>query len=164
MIGYGGTDAPRVPPESIHLYGFKSISDDLAALAKHLEAPQIILGGHDWGGAVVYRFAQWYPHLVTHVFSVCTPFFPASKTFVPVEDRVRSVLPQFGYQLQFAGPAVEDAIKSDSDLEQFLRGVYGGPTSDGKPLLVPESGVDLSAIGHIGKSPLLDDAVSGLVM
>jgi len=30
------------------LYGLKRASDDIAALAKEVNAPQIILGGHDW--------------------------------------------------------------------------------------------------------------------
>jgi soluble epoxide hydrolase/lipid-phosphate phosphatase len=41
-------DAPEVPPNPINLYGIKSASDAIAALAKELNAPQIILGGHDW--------------------------------------------------------------------------------------------------------------------
>lgn len=41
-------DAPRVPPADISLYGFKRASDNIAALAKILDAPKIILGGHDW--------------------------------------------------------------------------------------------------------------------
>jgi soluble epoxide hydrolase/lipid-phosphate phosphatase len=41
-------DAPKVPPNSISLYGLKRASDDIAALAKEVGAPKIILGGHDW--------------------------------------------------------------------------------------------------------------------
>jgi soluble epoxide hydrolase/lipid-phosphate phosphatase len=41
-------DAPQVPPNSISLYGLKRASDDIAALAKEVGAPKIILGGHDW--------------------------------------------------------------------------------------------------------------------
>jgi soluble epoxide hydrolase / lipid-phosphate phosphatase len=48
MMGYGSTDAPRVPPNSIHLYGFKRASDDIAELARQLGAKTIVLGGHDW--------------------------------------------------------------------------------------------------------------------
>ncbi|KAL1603336.1 hypothetical protein SLS59_004432 [Nothophoma quercina] len=39
MMGYGGTDAPKVPPNPISLYGLKRASDDIAALAKELKAP-----------------------------------------------------------------------------------------------------------------------------
>jgi hypothetical protein len=41
-------DAPKVPPSPISLYGLKRASDDIAALAKKLDAPKIVLGGHDW--------------------------------------------------------------------------------------------------------------------
>lgn len=37
-----------MPPNSLHLYGYKRAADDIAALAKELNAPKIILGGHDW--------------------------------------------------------------------------------------------------------------------
>ncbi|KAI8170996.1 hypothetical protein KHU50_005795 [Colletotrichum sp. SAR 10_65] len=48
MMGYGGTEAP----EEIEFYTLKRASDDIAALAHHLGLSRIILGGHDWGGAV----------------------------------------------------------------------------------------------------------------
>jgi hypothetical protein len=41
-------DAPKVPPNTISLYGLKRASDDIACLARQLGAPKIILGGHDW--------------------------------------------------------------------------------------------------------------------
>jgi pimeloyl-ACP methyl ester carboxylesterase len=90
MMGYGGTDAPESPT----FYTYKRASDDLAELAKQIGASSIILGGHDWGGAVVYRFALRYPKLVSAVFSVCTPFAPPRKEFVDA-----TVLPNFKYQV-----------------------------------------------------------------
>jgi len=41
-------DAPKVPPNTISLYGVKRASDDIACLASQLGAQRIILGGHDW--------------------------------------------------------------------------------------------------------------------
>jgi soluble epoxide hydrolase/lipid-phosphate phosphatase len=90
MMGYGGTDAPESPT----FYTYKRASDDLAELAKQIGASSIILGGHDWGGAVVYRFALRYPKLVSAVISVCTPFAPPRKEFVDA-----TVLPNFKYQV-----------------------------------------------------------------
>ncbi|GAM87341.1 hypothetical protein ANO11243_053640 [Dothideomycetidae sp. 11243] len=157
MMGYGGTDAPKVPPHDIHLYTFKQAADDVAALAHHLGASKIILGGHDWGGMVVYRIAQWYPQLVTHIFSVCTPYASPSDTFYSTETLVNGPVPKFGYQLQLAGPDVESAIQTEDDIEQFLHGIYAGKAPPGKFFLSPEKGADLSLIGKIGKSRLLDD-------
>lgn len=153
-IGYGATSAPP----DISEYTFKRTANDIAALAAHLNSPQIILGGHDWGGLVVYRTAQWHPDLVTHVFSVCTPFMPISKRFVPLDQVVQALLPQFGYQLHFAGPEVEGAIQSEADIRQFLQGMYGGRTAGGEPFFRPETGLDLSQLGKIGMTPLLDEA------
>jgi soluble epoxide hydrolase / lipid-phosphate phosphatase len=67
MLGYGGTDAP----EELEPYSFKSVSADIAALVAHAWGPEtkIILGGHDWGGAVIWRFAMWHPELLLGVFS-----------------------------------------------------------------------------------------------
>jgi soluble epoxide hydrolase/lipid-phosphate phosphatase len=90
MMGYGGTDAPESPT----FYTYKRASDDLAELAKQIGASSIILGGHDWGGAVVYRFALRYPKLVSAVISVCTPFAPPRKDFIDA-----TVLPNFKYQV-----------------------------------------------------------------
>ena len=47
-IGYGATDAPKVPPASIESYSWKSHAEDIKELASQLEAKEIILGGHDW--------------------------------------------------------------------------------------------------------------------
>lgn len=157
MMGYGGTDAPKVPPHDISLYGFKKAADDLAALAKLLQAPKVILGGHDWGGMVVYRVAQWYPDLISHIVSVCTPYAGPSDTYLPTEVLVEGPVPNFAYQLHLAGPEVEAAVQTKDDIEQFLHGVYGGKVPDGKAFLVPEKGVDLSLIGKVEKSRLLDD-------
>lgn len=159
MIGYGGTDAPKSPPNDISLYGFKSVSDDLAVLAKILDAPKIILGGHDWGGAVVYRFAQWYPELVTHVFSVCTPYTPPSSQYISTEALVNGPFPNFGYQLQFAGPEVEARFTTKQDIEQFINGMYSAKTADGKYIFNPLNGIDFSTVGKLGKTPWLDEQV-----
>jgi len=48
IMGFGQTDAPSVPPESIAYYSFKRAAEDINELARQLGAPQIILGGHDW--------------------------------------------------------------------------------------------------------------------
>ncbi|UKZ80627.1 hypothetical protein TrVFT333_008390 [Trichoderma virens FT-333] len=81
MLGYAGTDAP----EDLKHYSYKSVSDDLAELARHFvgQDGQIVLGGHDWGGAVVWRTAFYHPKLVKAVFSVCTPAAPMTTEYTP---------------------------------------------------------------------------------
>ncbi|KAI4843662.1 hypothetical protein E4T44_06620 [Aureobasidium sp. EXF-8845] len=155
MMGYGRTDAPRSPPADLRLYSIKRAADDISELAKQLGAPQIILGGHDWGGFVVYRTAQWYPELVTHVFSVCTPYAAPSKHFISLTDMVKGPLPQFGYQMQLAGPELEANVKSHDQVRNFLKALYGGRSEQGKPCFRPETGIDLEALETIGIAPSL---------
>lgn len=50
LMGYGGTDAPRVPPESIENYSYKRIAEDINQLAGEFDCKTIIVGGHDWVG------------------------------------------------------------------------------------------------------------------
>lgn len=132
MMGYGRTDAPRAPPAPLAMYSYKRAADDLAELARQLDTPRIMLGGHDWGGAIAYRVALWYPKLITALFSVCTPYFPPTKSYHPLEQLVKTVLPNFTYQLQLAGPDVELTIQSREQVKQFLSAVYGarGPNRE----------------------------------
>ncbi|KAI4767038.1 hypothetical protein E4T52_13044 [Aureobasidium sp. EXF-3400] len=156
MMGYGRTDAPRSPPADLCLYSIKRAADDILELAKQLDAPKIILGGHDWGGFVVYRTAQWYPELVTHVFSVCTPYAAPTKHFISLAEMVNGPLPQFGYQIQLAGPELEATVKSYDQIRNFLRALYGGKSEQGTPCFRPETGIDLVGLETIGIAPSLD--------
>ncbi|KAH7348395.1 epoxide hydrolase [Rhexocercosporidium sp. MPI-PUGE-AT-0058] len=146
MMGYAGTDAPESPS----FYTYKRAADDLATLADQLGLSSIILGGHDWGGAVVYRFALWYPKLISAVFSVCTPYNSPRKEFLDA-----TVMPNFKYQLQLRGPEVEAEIVGEEKLRQFLNGMYGGRTPKGEAGFSVEKGVLFDALPEIGPSPLL---------
>lgn len=157
LMGFGGTDAPRVPPNPISLYGYKRAADDIAELARQLGAPKIVLGGHDWGGFVVWRTAQWHPDLVTHVFSVCTPYTEPHKEYYSTEDLVKGPLPQFGYQLHLAGPEVEAALQSEEQIRQFLNGMYGGKGPNGELAFDPVKGVLIENLPKLGKGRLFSD-------
>lgn len=141
MMGYGGTDAP----DSASFYTYKRAADDLAELARQLSAPQIILGGHDWGGAIVYRTAMRYPKLISALFSVCTPFVPPRKEYVPM-----TVLPNFKYQLQFQSPDVDSNIVGEEKIRQFLNALYGGRGPNG------EMGFDVSIGAKFDVLPTLE--------
>lgn len=143
-------------------YGFRTHADVIAAIAKQVGTSQLILGGHDWGGAVVYRVAHWYPQLVSAVFSIATPYSAISSTFYPTEALVKTKLPNFGYQLQLGSEegVMESAIGSDEKLvEKFLNGMYGGRTSSGGVFMTPEKGINLGILkdDQVGKTPLLDE-------
>lgn len=111
------------------------------------------------GGAIVTRVALWYPELVTHLFSVCTPFFRPSKEYVPLEELVNTKLPNFAYQLQLGSGELEKHIKSKEQIKQFLNGAYGGRGPNGEVAFTPEKGVLLENLPKLGPSPLLDKRV-----
>lgn len=147
-------------------FGFKKHADAVAGIAKQIGANKIIIGGHDWGGAVVWRVSQWYPDLVTHVFSVCTPYFKVFDQYTSTEDLIKGGVKQFGYQLQFGSPdqKVEKVVKDETTIRKFLLALYGGKAKSGKPLMTPENGVDLDLIEHdeIAMTPLMSEEVSWL--
>lgn len=130
MLGYGGTDAPASPEE----YTLKKLSGDINELArKFVGDGQIILGGHDWGGALVWRVALWYPELIKAVFSVCTPYHAPRKEQVSLETIIASgKMRNFGYQIQFKGPDVEERIQGAEKIRQFINSLFGGFTPDGE--------------------------------
>lgn len=146
MMGYGGTDAPSSPT----FYTFKRAADDIAELAKQMGLSSIILGGHDWGGAVVYRIAMRYPKLISAVISVCTPFSPPRKEFLDA-----TVLPNFKYQLQLRGPEVEAKIVGEEKLRKFLNGMYGGRTPEGKTTFDVSHGCYFDRLEKVTESPIL---------
>jgi pimeloyl-ACP methyl ester carboxylesterase len=148
MMGYSQTSAPESPT----FYTFKRAADDIAALASQLSISSIILGGHDWGGAVVFRIALHYPKLIQAIFTICTPFAPPRRTYVPA-----TVLPNFKYQLQLASGEVEKVVAGEEKLRQFLNGMYGGRTANKKPMFSVDHGVHFELLEGIGTSPLLGE-------
>lgn len=155
MLGYGGTDAPQ----DLALYSLKSVSDDLAELVRQLlgQGERIILGGHDWGGMLVWRFALWHPEMLKGVFSICTPYVPVSAEFVDIPAMIEK-LPNFKYQAQLAGPDVEREIGSDpAKIRGLLNGIYGARGSDGSLVFSVDHGVHFQNLDKMEKSPLLSE-------
>ncbi|KAM0326088.1 hypothetical protein ACHAQA_006681 [Verticillium albo-atrum] len=68
MLGYGDTTTLAADDPA---WSHKAMSDDIAALCTAVWSPEtsIVLGGHDWGGALVWRVAPWHPQLLLGVFS-----------------------------------------------------------------------------------------------
>ncbi|KAL9034091.1 MAG: hypothetical protein Q9214_007206, partial [Letrouitia sp. 1 TL-2023] len=151
LVGFGGTDAPRVPPESISLYCFKRIADDVKELARQLGSSKIILGGHDW-------IALWHPDLVEKIFAVCTPYHPPSKSYTPLEDLVKcGELPNFGYQLQLASGEVEKVIKSRDEIKQMLNALYGARGPKREFAFDAEHGLNLELPPQLERTILMSE-------
>lgn len=163
LPGFGRSDSPQ----ELTAYSYKSVSADLLQLVlaeipggkKQIEKEGgIIVGGHDWGGAVAWRFALWFPEVVKAVFSVCTPFWaPRAGEYVPLQVVVDNVLPNFRYQLQLSGPEFEANVKGEEKIRQFLNGMYGGKGPDGEQVFTTEKGCIFENLPKVGKSPVVDD-------
>ncbi|KAL8690090.1 MAG: hypothetical protein Q9218_004389 [Villophora microphyllina] len=150
-------DAPSVPPQSISLYTFKRAATDMVELAHQLGVSQVILGGHDWGGAVVYRIALWFPDFVTHLFSICTPYWAPTAHYVSVEKLVQSgKMPNMAYQLQLASGVVEKEVQSREQIRGFLNGTYGGLSPDHGSGFNVRDGVHFDVLPHLMQTKLVD--------
>ncbi|KAI5820995.1 Alpha/Beta hydrolase protein [Pyronema omphalodes] len=125
MIGYGQTDAPRCTADNIEPYGWKSIADDMAELLRLLNVPKVILIGHDWGGAIVSRIYLHHPDIVTHIASVCTPYYGLIREYIPIEEYIKKV-PTFKYQVAFADPQTEKDLEKRSEIDRFFRAIHRG--------------------------------------
>lgn len=159
-LGYGRSDAPGT--HQISAYTYKRIAEDIATLCAQHSISEIILGGHDWGGSIVYRVAQLKPQLVKSVFSICTPYQMPRPRYMPLKQMVETLVPNFGYQLHFVSGEIEEAVQSPQDIRNFLNGMYGARTvepdgSRGKVLWDAAKGVALNELSRMGKTKLLND-------
>lgn len=155
MLGYGRSSAPL----EIQRYSFKEMTDDLAQIiAGVVGSERVILGGHDWGGAMVYRAALWRPELFKGIFSVCTPYFPPVAEYIDLADQIEAgITPTFGYQLQFRDPSIDEELQGPSKIRQVLLALYGATTPDGQPGFDPLRGLILENMPQLGSSPLISD-------
>ncbi|KAH6959850.1 Alpha/Beta hydrolase protein [Ilyonectria sp. MPI-CAGE-AT-0026] len=153
MLGFGDTAAPDQPSQ----YALKSIAEDIKELANAIvKDKKIILGGHDWGGAVVWRTAMWFPDLVQGIFSIGTPFIRPSSVFLSLDDATRSKrLTTLRYQLQFRGTEVEDEIRDEEKVRQFLNAMFGGAGAEGEVGFSITEGVLFDNLPKIDQSRLI---------
>ncbi|KAL8829975.1 MAG: hypothetical protein Q9191_001700 [Dirinaria sp. TL-2023a] len=131
----------------------------MVELARQLGVTKAILGGHDWGGAIVYRIALWHPEFVTHLFSVCAPYWAAKGDFVSMETLVKSGrLPNLGYQLQFASGTVGTNIVSKDQIRQLLNCMYLGRSPDHARAFDVKDGLHFDLLPHVHQTELVDEA------
>ena len=159
-LGYGRSDSP--PTSTISAYTHRRIADDIEELCRQLGHSSIILGGHDWGGAIVYRVSQFKSNLVKAVFSICTPYELPRPIYTPLKQLVAKQVPNFTYQLHFASGELEKAIQSPEQIRTFLNSLYGARTitndgSRGESAFDAGGRVKLSLLPRMGKTRLLSD-------
>ncbi|KAK5891041.1 hypothetical protein CgunFtcFv8_018335 [Champsocephalus gunnari] len=114
MKGFGESTAPP----DIEEYSQEQLCKDLITFMDKMAMPQVTLVGHDWGGALVWNMAQYYPERVRAVASLNTPLFPASPSVNPGE-KLKDI-PIFDYQLYFQQPGVAEA-ELEKDLERTFK-------------------------------------------
>uniref|UniRef100_A0A3Q1GP77 Epoxide hydrolase 2, cytoplasmic n=1 Tax=Acanthochromis polyacanthus TaxID=80966 RepID=A0A3Q1GP77_9TELE len=98
MKGYGESTAPP----DIQEYSQEQLCKDLIIFLDKMSIPQVTLVGHDWGGALVWSMAQYFPERVRAVASLNTPLFKVDPKVSPFERL--NALPVFDYQNYFQKP------------------------------------------------------------
>ncbi|NWH75952.1 HYES hydrolase, partial [Piaya cayana] len=115
MKGYGESTAPP----DIEEYSQEQICKGTGSQSPHLQGiPQAVLIGHDWGGAVVWNMALFYPERVRAVASLNTPYRPADPS-VDIVEKMKSY-PMFDYQFYFQEPGVAEA-ELEKDIGRTLK-------------------------------------------
>ncbi|KAI1309711.1 Bifunctional epoxide hydrolase 2 [Mortierella claussenii] len=126
-LGYGQTDSPM----ELEKFGLKSICTHLVGILDALDIPKVTLIGHDWGGAVVWRFGLYYPNRLHGIISICTPYNPPADKFRTLEEIVKAV-PEFEYQLAFADPS--NTVKMDAKVHDILNDLLSTTESNKQDL------------------------------
>ncbi|KAI1205839.1 alpha/beta-hydrolase [Annulohypoxylon truncatum] len=154
MLGYGRTSSPA----EFDAFSFKNVSDDLAVLLDQIvPGEQVILGGHDWGGGLVWPFATLYPDLFKAIFSITYPYIPPVTEYVDLADQIAANKSlNFKYQLQFRDPSFDRRFRNETEIHQFLLAMYYGATPDGKQAF-STNGVDLDLLPYVQQPSLLND-------
>ena len=113
----------------------------------------------------MFRVALWYPKLISHLFSVCTPYHaPNHGPDIPLQTVVEKYIPSFGYQLQLSSGEVGKHVDTHEKIKGFIKGIYGGKGPNGEMAFTIKTGVQYDNLLNIGKSPLLSDEVSSSIL
>uniref|UniRef100_A0A8C9LGD3 Epoxide hydrolase 2 n=1 Tax=Pavo cristatus TaxID=9049 RepID=A0A8C9LGD3_PAVCR len=141
MKGYGESTAP--PGEQYPSFPMGPRCDhehpkDLTVFLDKLGIPQAVFIGHDWGGAVVWNMALFYPERVRAVASLNTPYLRADPT-VDIVEKMKS-FPMFDYQFYFQEPGVAEA-ELEKDIGRTLKALIRSTRGllVGFPENIPES-------------------------
>ncbi len=149
--GYGETGGPA----EIEAYRIDRLCGDVAALIRLEGREEAVVVGHDWGGAVVWSFAQLFPEMSRGVIGVNTPHRPP-----PPAPPTAVLVKLFGpdhYMVRFQESAAHEAL--DADVEGFLRLVLSKP--DHAPSWPPDPAIFAMTerLKHTQPGPTAIDAV-----
>ena len=108
----------------------------------------------------MYRVYLWYPDLVSHIFSVCTPYKAPTRSFIPLEQVVTG-FPNWKYQVVLASGVVEEHIKTPEEIKQFLNALYGGKGEKGEVGFSVTTGPIWENLGKLRRTRLVAEEVLG---
>ncbi|XP_006884985.1 PREDICTED: bifunctional epoxide hydrolase 2 [Elephantulus edwardii] len=103
MKGYGDSSSPH----EIEEYSWEVLTKEMMIFLDKLGISQAVFIGHDWGGALVWYLALFYPERVRAVASLNTPLMRMNPD-VTFMEQVKAN-PVFDYQLYFQEPGVAEA-------------------------------------------------------
>ena len=120
LPGYGWSTGPG----EVEAYSADAQSDLVRTIVEDLDAGPVILCGHDWGGAIIWRCAQRHPDIVRGLIAVCTAHHrrpPAD----PIAIWKKRVGPEH-YILRFQEEGPPEAVL-EADVEHALRFIFQKP-------------------------------------
>ncbi|KIW06025.1 uncharacterized protein PV09_03204 [Verruconis gallopava] len=139
MRGYGGSTCTKEVTD----YRMERHNLDMLALIQHLNRPNAVWVGHDWGAILVWGFAAHYPEKCVAVSNICVPYRTCEFGIEHMISLVnRDVYPedklpngQWDYVV-FHNESPEEMVRQlESNPENAMKALYarGHPERVGKP-------------------------------
>jgi len=100
MLGYNETETPA----NLERFSAKHISDDLKALLTVEKVDKAVVIGHDWGGYIAWRFANYHGDLLQYLIVLCTFYWPPADTPFPPWETYVQQNPNFNYMTYLISP------------------------------------------------------------
>ena len=108
-------------PQEVNQYKQKYLMEDIRLLAEHLGFKKFILAAHDWGGAVAWTFAMFYPQFLEKLIIVNAPHPAAFEREFRNNPEQRKAS---SYMLFFRSPEAEKRL-SDNNYSFLLNMAFG---------------------------------------
>jgi len=108
-------------PQEVSQYKQRYLMEDIRLLAEHLGFRKFILAAHNWGGAVAWTFAMFYPQCLEKLVIVNAPhpaIFERELRNSPEQREASS------YMLLFRSPEAEKKL-SDNNYSYLLKMAFG---------------------------------------
>ncbi|KAG0144816.1 hypothetical protein CROQUDRAFT_607050 [Cronartium quercuum f. sp. fusiforme G11] len=115
QLGCGGTSKPDGRLD-LKPYSLRAACNAANEILEHEGIHEnIIVLGHDWGGAIAWKFIQYFSHRVKCFVSLCTPPTPAAQEGdpKPTWDEVIKSSPTFAYQIWLSSPEADIKVKNN---------------------------------------------------